>query len=146
MYRSEQYRETLNRQDFPEVAKKFLAYAHASSPSDPAAVGPAFLCAAWVCDDAGRVEQAAESRKLAADWLRRCKPFADKKADVATGAILVDVLRRCGRFTEASSECAALLVLPGVTGVLRQVLQFQERLIGKADQSAHQVSDSRELP
>jgi hypothetical protein len=35
----------------------------------------------------------------------------------------------------------SLLVLPGVTGVLRQMLEFQQRRIAKADQGVYQMSD-----
>jgi hypothetical protein len=139
--RSEPYRAALQREDFPELARRFLAYAVASGPSDPAVAAQAFLQSAWVCDDAGLPEQATESRRRAAEWFRRGKPFADDEQGFATGAVLVDVLRRCGQFAEASSECAALLAAQGATGVLRKVLEYQQRLIARADIGAHGVSE-----
>ena len=139
---SEPYRMALQRQDVPELARRFLAYAVASRPSDPAGAARAFVHAAWVCDDAGRVEQAAECRQRAAEGFRRCKPFADNEQDFVTGAILVDVLRRCGQFAEASSECVALLAAQGVPGVLPKVLQFQQRLIAQADTGVYRIADT----
>ena len=98
-----------------------------------AAVGHAFLRAAWVCDDTEKMRQATETRALAADWFQRCKPFAADEQSLLTGAVLVDVLRRSGRLTEASVECAELLVLPGLDGVVRRMLWLQERLIAQGD-------------
>jgi hypothetical protein len=144
VYRSKEYQAALNRDDYPELARRFLAYAHSVSASAPASAGQAFLHVAWVCDDAGRTDQSAECRRWAVEWFRRCKPFSHSDEGLARGAVLVDVLRRCGQFEEASAECAELLAVPGVTGVLREVLQFQQRLIGGADLSVYLVSDCHE--
>jgi hypothetical protein len=57
------------------------------------------------------------------------------------GAVLVDVLRRCGQFDEASAECQAALASPGATGVIRKVLEYQQRLISGADTWAHDLSE-----
>ncbi len=143
-YRAQEYLAALNREDYPDLARRFLAYAHAAGASDPASAGHAFLHAAWVCDDAGRRHQSAECRKWAAECFRRCKPFSHSDEGLGTGAVLVDVLRRCGQFEEASAECAALVAVPGATGVLRDVLQFQQGLIAKADLGVYLVSDCNE--
>ncbi|MDR7422867.1 MAG: hypothetical protein QN174_03495 [Armatimonadota bacterium] len=139
--RSEVYRAALRAAEFPELARRFLAFAVAAGPSDPATAALAYLQAAWVCDDAGQPEQAVESRRQSAAWFRRCKPFAATSHGAVMGAILVDVLRRSGQFAEASSECQAALASPGATGVIRKVLEFQQRLIGGSDAGPHSLSE-----
>lgn len=139
---SEPYRSALGRKDFPELARRFLAYAVALDSSEPAAVAKAFLQAAWLCDDAGQGVQALECRHRAVEWFRKCKPFEDNEQSLATGVIMVDVLRRSGLFAEASSECAALLTAYDSIGLFRNVLEYQHRLIAHSDQDAHLLSDS----
>ena len=139
--RSAAYRAALRSADFPELARRFLAYALTAGVSDPAAAAHAYLQAAWVCDDAGRGEQAAKCRRQSAAWFRQCKPFASDEQGVGTGAVLVDVLRRGGQFAEATGECQAALASPAATGVIRKVLEFQLRLVASADTGAHEVSE-----
>jgi hypothetical protein len=140
VYQSKRYRDALARQDLPGLARRFFAYAHALDPANPAAVGWAFLQAAWVCDDDGLAAEATACRELSADWFLRCTPFTGDEENLTTGAVLVDVLRRAGRFAEASSECEALLALRDVEDELRQVLQFQSRLIAKGDRDRYTMS------
>ena len=139
---SEPYRSALQRGDVPELAQRFLAYALTLSPSDPAAAGQVLLRAAWVCDDARRHEQADECRRRAAEMFKQRKPFSGEEG-VTIGAVLVDVLRRAGQFADAKSECSALLGAPEVSGLLRDVLEYQQRLIEREDRRAHSVSESR---
>jgi len=138
------YRAALERQDLPELARRFFAYAITLDPSHPYAVANAFLHAAWVCDDAGRDVQAADCRQRSAEWFRRCKPFADNELELAKGAVLVDVLRRSSQFKEAASECASLLAAENATGLIRKLLEFQLQLIARTDRDAHLISDCEE--
>jgi hypothetical protein len=97
-----------------------------------------------VCDDTGLVKQAVEGRSRAAECFERCKPFEDSDEGLAMAAVLVDVLRRAGRLADGAAECDALLGRPGATGVLRQVLRFQARLIARDDRGCFAVSDCLE--
>jgi hypothetical protein len=137
---SDVYRAALQSADFPELARRFLAFAVAAGSSDPATAAHAYLHAAWVFDDAGHPEQAAESRRQSATWFRRCTPFPEEERGAAMGAVLVDVLRRCGQFAEASAECQTVLASPAAVGTIRKVLEFQHRLILGADTRAHELS------
>src|SRR5262249_33673820 len=125
----------------PPLARRFLAYAVALGPSDPAGVAQAYLHAAWVCDDAGRADQAAGCRRRAAGGFRRLPPFADTEPGVTTAAVLVDALRRSGQLGEAAAECGALLAYRSATGTVRGVLEHQQRLIAHSDTAAHPVSE-----
>lgn len=144
VYRSEPYRSALHRADFAEPARRFLAHAQvhiqASNPY-PAGAAYDYLYAAWVCDDKGLAMAAALSRTWAAEWLLKCKPFADDEAGCVTGAILVDVLRRSGQFEAAAAECAELLERPTIPDDLAPVLHFQARLIAERNPAAHRQSD-----
>jgi hypothetical protein len=138
---SAQYRKALSREDFPEVARRFLAHAVASSPSRPLQAAQAFLHAAWICDDHQLVRQAAICRQLSASWFLRCKPFASNVEGLSTATVLVDVLRRCGRFAEAARECRALLSQPALPPALRAILSFALGLIGRRDARCHSAAE-----
>lgn len=139
--RSEAYLAALRAAEFPELARRFLAFAVASGSLEPAVAAQAYLQAAWVCDDAGQPEQAAESRRQSAACFRRCKPFPGDEDGAGMGAVFVDVLRRSGQFADAAAECQAVLARPRATGVIRKVLEYQQRLIGSADIGAHVLSE-----
>jgi hypothetical protein len=137
---SEPYRAALQATEFPALARRFLAYALAHESSDPAQAAQSFLQAAWACDDAGQVEQAVEARRRSATWFRRCQPFADDEAGITQWVVLVDVLRRSGQFAEAAAECQGALASPGARDMIREVLEYQQRLIAEADPGAHDLS------
>jgi tetratricopeptide (TPR) repeat protein len=138
---SEAYCAALQGTDYPELARRFLAFAGANAASDPATAASAYLQAAWVCDDALLVEQASGCRRRAVAWFRRCKPFATDEQGVGTGSVFVDVLRRSGQLAEAAAECATLLGGKAATGMMRKVLEYQQQLIAQMDTDAHRVSD-----
>lgn len=140
--RSKPYRTALRRKNYPKLARRFLAYAVASESSDPVVIAQAYLQAAWICDDERRVEEAAEARQCSAEWFRRRKPFEDDEGALTAGAIFVDVLRRSGQFAEASSECAELLTASGAVGVLRKVLEYEQRLIAQSNIGAQEVESA----
>jgi hypothetical protein len=51
-----------------------------------------------------------------------------------------------GQFAEAAAECADLLASAAATGTLRKVLEFQTRLIARADRAGYKVSDCDRPP
>jgi hypothetical protein len=139
---SAEYRAVLANQRFPELARRFLARALVLKDADPAGAAHSCLCAAWACDDAGLDALAVECRLGAAIGLEQLKPFEDSDSGLTPGAILVDVLRRAGRFQQAASECEFLLANRSATGVLKQVLEFQRRLIVASDRAIHTVAEA----
>lgn len=137
-----EYRAVLDDERFPELARRFLAYALLLK-ADPVSAGYARLRAAWVCDDAGRAERAAECRGAAADGMAAGRPFPDTERGVTAGAVLVDVLRRGGRFEESAAECDSLLEYESAKDVLQKVLEYQARLIAARDTAAHTIADAK---
>jgi hypothetical protein len=137
------YQAALDRPDFPEVARWFLAYAVSCSPVSPIDAAYAFLHTAWVCDDHDRVREAAVARQLSASWFLKCRPFPPTEEGFMNGAVLVDVLRRCGRFEEAARECEALLFLAALPAAVRARLLLEQRLIHAQDWRCHSVAESR---
>ena len=136
------YQNVLNDERYPELARQFLAGALLIANTDPAAAAHARLHAAWVCDDQEQPASARECRNLAADCLSRLKPFEKNEQGIGRGIILVDILRRAGRFAEAAAECEELARRPRLKEILKQVLQFESRLIASQDCEAHLVSDA----
>ena len=136
------YQAALDRPDFPEIARRFLAYAVSCSPVSPLDAATAFLHTAWVCDDHQREREAAVARQLSASWFLKCKPFPADKEGLGHAAVLVDVLRRCGRFEEAARECEALLFAPELPDELRERFLFEQRLIHRQDWRCHRVKES----
>ena len=135
------YRASLSDQRFPELARRFLAHALLLVSSEPDSAAHSRLSAAWVCDDLGKSDLAVECRRLAAECLAKLRPFADDEQGVSQGAIFVDVLRRAGQWEQAEAECAALLACKNAKEILRQVLEYQSRLIGEHDKDAHRVDE-----
>lgn len=136
-----EYRQVMDDQHYPELARRFLAYALLTVSADPASAALARLSAAWVCDDSGLTELAIECRCRAADCFLKLKPFEESEKAMSQGAVLVDVLRRAGKFERAAIECNALLTSPKAAGILRQVLEYQRRLIGDRDATIHRVEE-----
>lgn len=135
------YRARLDDPRFPELACRFRARALLVEESGPAEAARAYLCAAWACDDAGLGEQAVECCLAAADAFGRLRPFPDTKGGVSQGAVLVDVLRRAARFEEAASECRSLLARRSLREPLRQIAEYQQRLIAARDPSVHTAGE-----
>jgi len=139
---SEAYRAAIQDRRYPELARRFLAYAVAIADSDPGRAARACLQAAWVCDDARHSNQAVEARLRAAEWFGRLQPFPDTEEGLTTGAQFVDVLRRIGQLPSAAAECKTLLRRESCSGVVRRVLEYQRRLISAGDTAAHKVAES----
>jgi len=136
-----EYRAALNDQGFPELARRFLAHALLSVSSEPAIAAHARLRAAWVCDDSRQTELASQCRRLAAECFTALKPFEDSQQGITHGAVLVDVLRRSGEFERAAVECDVLLAFRQAAGILRQVLEYQRRLVSDRDAIVHKVEE-----
>lgn len=142
---SQGYVDALADLRFPQLARIFLAHAFLNA-ADPALAGYSRLRAAWVCDDAHRVEAAIECRIAAAADMARAKPFPDDQPGATRGAVLVDVLRRAGRLEEADAECQELLARASVEGIIRQVLEAQRGLIAQRDTTGHTVAEVVQSP
>jgi hypothetical protein len=138
-----EYRAILNDQRFPELARRFLAHALVTVSSEPAIAAHARLRAAWICDDSRQAELATECRQLAAECFSALKPFEDSEEGITQGAVQVDVLRRAGEFERAALECDALLACRQAAGILRQVLEYQRRLVIQRDSTTHSIEECK---
>ena len=133
---------------YPELASRFLRAALlAEGAREPETAFHHALRAAWDCDDAGRLEAAAECRGAAIHYLRSAR---DRQTAAGQGeqedspgetAVLIDLLRRSGRFEEASA-LSTQLSQEKLPDVLRQVTAFQNTLIARQDAGCHTVEEA----
>lgn len=144
VYKSQAYQAALKATDYPKLARRFLAYAVANESSDALTAAQSYLHAAWLCDDARKSASAVECRRRAAEWFIRGEHMADTDQRLDNAVVLVDIYRRCGQFAEAEAKCTAMLAVGELTGVRRDVLKYQQRLIETRDTSAHSVEDYNE--
>ena len=139
---SADYKAILADEQFPELARRFLAYAYLVTKSSPDTAGRALLHAAWVCDDAYLKEAAATCRIEATTCFLRDRPLEDSEAGATKALVVIDALRRAGRFEQAESECNVLSSYANAVGLLRNVLEYQRRLIARRDDAAHTVAET----
>lgn len=141
-----EYQDQLRDPAYPELAITFLCRAILDREAgDTRAAASAFLCAAWVCDDASLAEQAIACRRKAADMLRAAEAHeasgAGRHDDGAATAILVDLLRRSGQPDEARKVIAEQR--SGISDdVVLRVLDFQAALFERGDVAAHTVAEA----
>ncbi len=103
----------------------------------------ALIQAAWICDDRRETEGASRCRVMAVELIdeatARGQPIAAGAG--VPEAIRADLLRRAGRFHDARSS-----VLAGLGGdphaLVRNVLRFQQQLIGAFDTGCHRVEEA----
>lgn len=141
IYKSPAYQAALKAADYPKLARRFLAHAIANESSDPLAAAQSYLHTAWLCDDARKSAPAIESRRRAAELFILGEQSADNEQKLNNAVVLVDIYRRCGQFQEAETKCTAILAIQEVTGVMRDVLKYQQRLIEARDTNAHSIED-----
>jgi ribosomal protein L37E len=135
----DEYRAVLTDDRLDRTAKAFLlsAILHASA-EDTKAAGICFLSAAWIFDDLGQEEKAVSARKKA---VRAFTPYVELSGDVLVAAVIVDMQRRVGSFTEAA-EAARQLLEFGVDETVSRVLNFQKKLCGLRDNKCHDISEA----
>ena len=140
----EEYKNQLNDPAYPTLANSFLCTAiFYRSRGVLSRSTWALIHAAWVCDDAGKLEQASTCRKKAADMLvfaqENDQPiFTD---DRSNAAILVDLLRRSGQAERAREILATQTDISGAD-VISRVLSFQKVLLERNDVTCHTVAEA----
>ncbi|MCS6806858.1 MAG: hypothetical protein NZ823_17170, partial [Blastocatellia bacterium] len=133
--RSAPYRKQLTDATLPYLANSFLCKAILDeSVGDYASAGWAIIHAAWVCDDSEKPESAKECRSRAADMVLKAIEAGQEFTKQRGGeiAILVDLLRRAGRFSEAK-ELIARKRDEIKDDIILKVLAFQAQLITRGD-------------
>jgi len=148
LLRSPEYRNRRYDRAYPHEANAFRCWsliARGLGYHDQAAW--AAISAAWICDDHRESEGASRCRVMAVELIdeaaARGQPIAEGAG--VPEAIKADLLRRAGRFQEAlSSVLAGLGKEPAA--LVRNILRFQEQLIGAFDTGCHTVEDVLEPP
>ena len=138
------YKAQLSDPAYPELANSFLCQALIESAGeDYSAATWVLLHAAWVCDDAGRIEQAIACRERAAEMLALAEEHGQQvgKPEGASTAILVDLLRRSGRFEDARQALAARPEGIADEAVVR-VLEFEASLVDQNDTACHTIAEA----
>lgn len=138
---SPEYRAALDDANLPPRARRFLAFGLLCDGRQPKMAAYARLHAAWICDDAGRNDEAADCRRRAAACWEPLRPFPVGEHGFTDGLVLLDVLRRCGASREAAALADELATRPDASGIPRRVLEFQRRLLAAGDRTAHTVAE-----
>ncbi len=141
---SDEYRQQLKNQDFPDLADQFLSYSILKvNDNNHIAAAWASLRAAWVCDDSDNSVKSAEyCRRRALDQFAKAAVNGQEfDAPIGTReALMVDLYRRTGQFVEARSMCyEGLKTNP--EEYLQNILLFQLQLITKQDVACHGISE-----
>jgi hypothetical protein len=169
MVRNEAYQAELNREDYPELTRRYLcASLILSTDGDEAAAGRVALNGAWTADDAGQLQlppgwETADELDLddaqvvaitaASDAAAHCRRLAvgyfeaDRRrgltfaADEATADVLLaDLRRRVGDF-EGARACAQAGIERGAQGLALEVLKLQVRLADFLDSDCHNMDE-----
>ncbi len=142
--RSNAYREQLTDPALPELANSFLCKSIIEEAAgDYASAAWSLIHAAWVCDDEEKADSAKKCRNMAIAMvlqaLEKGQEFTRQRG--AETAVLVDLLRRAGRFSEAK-ELIATKRGAIEEEVIVKVLAFQEVLIGRRDEACHTIAEA----
>ena len=110
MVNSDEYRQQLKNQDFPDLADQFLSYSILKvNDNNHIAAAWASLRAAWVCDDSDNSVKSAEyCRRRALDQFAKARVNGQEfDAPIGTReALMVDLYRRTGQFVVDTDPCA----------------------------------------
>lgn len=144
LVRSPAYREQLEDEAYPELAREFLCQAMLGEQAGRlAAAALSRVRAVWACDDAGFEEAAATCRRNAARMLQRAEQAGQSvsRQEGAGSVLLVDLLRRSGQLDAALA--VALERKDAVPpGTVRRLLLYQELLIRRGDTGCHTVDEA----
>lgn len=144
--RSQEYRRQLIDRAYPETANSYLCRAMIREKGG--ALGDsarAVLYAAWVCDDNGFKDKAAECRRRAAEIFGRLRDQGEcGTQDEETDAVLmVDLYRRAGEFERAAQLCEKELSQSHADETVA-MLEFEQDLIEDHDTACHTSAEAFE--
>ena len=141
---SEGYQDLIRDSDIPEIAASFLAQSYEEEKQQKYADSAwRAIHAAWICDDENNLESSVRCRKQAITLIEKANDQEQKIADQAgvSEAITIDLMRRSGMYQEALKLSAAAKVLE-IEEVIKQVIQYEEKLIAKKDIASHTISEA----
>lgn len=141
---SEEYKGQLNDPSCPDLANSFLCVAMLDREKANYNLATWDLIhAAWVCDDAGKLDQAKECRIKAVAMLSVAQEHGDRigSDDRSNTAMLVDLLRRSGQ-AEKARQILAAHPEGAEADVISRVLSFQRVLLDRNDVSCHTIAEA----
>lgn len=137
------YVRALGDRTLPELARRWHCRSLIQeADGSPDGAAWAALRAAWACDDAGRREGADQMRRRASAQFKAALRAALVICDEPGGesAILADVLRRCGQFTEGVEVCEAGS-RAGLPEMVAAGLAFQWQLCERQDRRGYSFAE-----
>jgi hypothetical protein len=144
LVRSPEYQKLANETIFWGFANSFLCKAMIDEKmSNYVDATWASIHAAWVNDDANQADQARICRCKAVNLLLEAETHGQKvtELDEECTAILIDLLRRSSQFVQAQ-ECITTRRSGVTENVIARILDFQEKLIEKEDDSCHTIAEA----
>jgi len=142
--RSTAYQKQLSDPAIPELANSFLCMAIIDEAvGELTSASWSRIHAAWMCDDEHKIEAAKECRCKAVDTIQKARKAGQKFMEQrgAETAILVDLLRRSGRFSEAKKLIETKRAEIDEEVILK-VLNFQELLLNRDDIACHTIAEA----
>ena len=142
--RSKAYHEQLSDPSMPELANSFLCKSIIDETAgDYVSAAWSLIHAAWVCDDEAKPESAKKCRCRAANMILKARKAKQNIADQdgADVAILVDLLRRAGNFSEAM-ELIRRERSKIKEDVIMKILNYQEYLVDLGDTACHTIAEA----
>lgn len=131
------------RQEFryaPPVARQFLQASRWVSTDYSRAMQ--LLHAAWAFDDAKQTANAKLARTHSASYLQAAIPGEELDEQPSLRALLTDILRRSGDYSEAIKTANTLLQYATTDDTLRKVANFQLSKCSAQDDACYTVADA----
>ena len=140
------YRAFRNNKVFPEKATQFLCYALVLEKSEQFAdAGWTALHAAWICDDAKDIANAASCRRRAIELWKQAKAvgqaFMDN--DFEEFGLVADVHRRVEEWDEARAAAQGGLECEGIPQIVNALLRRELAFVDRKDSTAHNMAELR---
>lgn len=138
------YRRQLTCPDSPELANTFLCAAMTGQAAGSYASATwSLVHAAWVCDDAGQLENAGTCRGKAAVMLLVAQEHGQNVGsdDRTSSVILVDLLRRSGQ-AEKARQLISKQRGRRPRDVISRMLAYQTVLLDENDTDCHTIADA----
>jgi Leucine-rich repeat (LRR) protein len=140
---SDYYQKQLKKRRFPSGENAFICYSLIlEAIGDYAGAGWSTLYAAWMYDDASKIDQARTYRKKAVAFFQKAKEKGQEFAARPEGTedvIIVDLLRRSGEFESALRICEEALT-KNFRKRISDILHLEKKLIMNSDTARYSTS------
>lgn len=140
----EEYRRRLEDQNFPHLANQFLCMMQINEAAGETRLAVYnSICAAWACDDEENSPAARECRLVTIGRIEAIVQEGELYMEQPGGdyILLCELTRRIGDFTKAEKYAEAGLK-NNPEDVIRQILEYERKLIATKDTATHTVDDA----